>query len=90
MRWRRALVTRLHVALCARGILGMSDLVTEQKEVFAMRLHTYRDESHSFHFDLVGGRDHPWTIDLVTVMAAAVFVVGFACALVAPWVQRFW
>ena len=30
-----------------------------------MRLHTYRDESHSRHFDLIVGKSHPWTIDLV-------------------------
>ena len=27
----------------------------------AMRLHSYRDESHSRHFDLIGGGDHPWS-----------------------------
>ena len=25
-----------------------------------MRLHSYRDESHSRHFDLIGGGAHPW------------------------------
>ena len=48
-----------------------------------MHLHLYRDESRSRHFDLVGEGDHPWTIDFVTVTAAAILVVGFACALVA-------
>ncbi|KWV60890.1 hypothetical protein AS156_26055 [Bradyrhizobium macuxiense] len=57
--------------------------MTEQKEAIAMRLHTYRDENHSRHFDLSGGRSHPWTIDLVTVTAEAVLVAGLACALVA-------
>ena len=52
-----------------------------------MRLHTYRDESHSRHFDLVGGGGHPWTIDLVAVTTSAMLVVGFACALVAQWVH---
>ncbi|MGL3109396.1 hypothetical protein [Bradyrhizobium sp. BR 1432] len=52
-----------------------------------MHLHAYRDENHSSHLDLVGGRDRPWTIDLVTVTAAAVIVVGFACALVVLWVR---
>ena len=47
-----------------------------------MHLHTYRDEDHSRHFDLVG--DH-WSIDLVTVTAASFLVVGFACAVVALW-----
>jgi len=30
-----------------------------------MRIQTYLDESHSRHFDLVGGGDNPWSIDLV-------------------------
>jgi len=46
-----------------------------------MHRHLYRDESRSGHFDLVGEGDHPWTIDLVTVTAAAILVVGFASAL---------
>ena len=48
-----------------------------------MRLHSYRDESHSRHFDLIGGGGHPWSIDLVSVTASAILVVGFACALMA-------
>jgi hypothetical protein len=47
-----------------------------------MRLQTYRDESRSRHFDLMGGRGHPWSIDLVTMTASGILVVGFACALV--------
>jgi hypothetical protein len=50
-----------------------------------MRLQTYRDESHSRHFDLIGGRRHPWSIDLVAATASTILVVGFACALVALW-----
>jgi hypothetical protein len=53
----------------------------------AMRLHSYRDESHSRHFDLIGGGGHPWSIDLVSVTAAGILVVGFACALIAHWVH---
>jgi hypothetical protein len=49
----------------------------------AMHLHVYRDKSRSGHLDLVGGGDHPWTIDLVTITAAAILVVGFAAALAA-------
>ena len=30
-----------------------------------MRLHSYRDESTSRHFDLIGGDGHSWSIDLV-------------------------
>ena len=46
-----------------------------------MRLHSDRDESHSRHFDLVGGGGHPWSVDPVSVMASGILVVGFACAL---------
>jgi hypothetical protein len=56
--------------------------LTVQTEATAMHLHIYRDKSRSGHFDLVSGGDHPWTIDLVAVTAAAVLVVGFAGALV--------
>lgn len=52
-----------------------------------MRLQTYRDESRCRHFDLTGGRSHPWSIDLVAATAAGILVVGFACALVALWVH---
>jgi hypothetical protein len=45
-----------------------------------MHLHTYRDENRSRHFDLIGQN---WSLDLVTVTAAGILVVGFACALVA-------
>jgi hypothetical protein len=48
-----------------------------------MHLHIYRDKSRSGHIDLVGGGDHPWTIDIVTVVTAAILVVGYACAVVA-------
>jgi hypothetical protein len=50
-----------------------------------MRVHSYRDESHSQHFDLIVGGDHPWSIDLVSVTASGILVVGFACALMAHW-----
>ena len=48
-----------------------------------MHLHVYRDESRSAHIDLVGEGDHPWAFDLVTVIAAAILVMGFAGAIVA-------
>jgi hypothetical protein len=48
-----------------------------------MRLHTYRDESHSRHFDLVSGGKHPRSIDLVVVLTSILLVVGAACALIA-------
>jgi hypothetical protein len=45
-----------------------------------MHLHTFRDEKRSGHVDLIG---HHWSIDLITVTAASILVVGFACALAA-------
>jgi hypothetical protein len=48
-----------------------------------MRLHAYRDENRSGHVELVGGGDHPWTIDLVTLTALVILVAGFAGALAA-------
>ena len=52
-----------------------------------MHLHLYRDESRSGHFDIVGEGDRPCIIDLVTVTAAVILVVGFAGALVAHLVR---
>jgi len=62
-------------------------VLTTQTEGAAMHLHIYRDKDRSEHFDLVGEGDHPWTIDLVTVIAAAILMVGFAGALVAHFVR---
>jgi hypothetical protein len=45
-----------------------------------MRLQTYRDESHSRHFDLVG---HNRSIDLIVVTASLLLAGGFVCAVVA-------
>jgi hypothetical protein len=53
----------------------------------AMRLHSYRDKNRSRHFDLIGGGGHPWSIDIVSVAASSMLVVGFACALIAQWVH---
>jgi len=61
--------------------------LTTQTEGAVMRLHIYRDQDRSAHLDLVGEGDHPWTVDLVTVIAAAILVVGFAGALGAHLVQ---
>jgi hypothetical protein len=52
-----------------------------------MRLHSYRDADHSRHFDLIVGGGHPRSIDLVSVIASGILVVGFACALMAHWVH---
>jgi hypothetical protein len=46
-----------------------------------MHLHTYRNEDCSRHLDLIGGRSHPWSLDLVAVTASVILVVGFAGAL---------
>jgi hypothetical protein len=48
-----------------------------------MRLHSYRDENHARHFDLIGAGIHPWSIDLVYVTVCGILVVGFVCALMA-------
>jgi hypothetical protein len=48
-----------------------------------MRLHSFRDESHSRHFDLIGGGCHPWSIDLVSLAASGMLLAGFASALIA-------
>ena len=52
-----------------------------------MRLRTYRDDTGSRHFDLIGGGGHPWSVDFVAITAAGILVLGFVCALVAPWVH---
>ena len=49
-----------------------------------MRLQTYRDESRSRHFDLICGGERPRSIDLVLVIISGMLVVGFACAVMAP------
>ena len=48
-----------------------------------MHLHTYRDESRSGHLELIGGRGHPWSIDVVVVMASGILFIGLACAFAA-------
>jgi hypothetical protein len=55
------------------------DLAHQRREA-AMHLHTYRDEQHSRHLDLIGRN---WSIDLVTVTAAGILVAGFAGAIAA-------
>jgi hypothetical protein len=57
------------------------------KGVRVMRLHTFRDDRRSRHLDLIGGKGHPWSIDLVTVTIAGILGVGFVCALAALWVR---
>jgi len=43
-----------------------------------MRLQTFRDHNRCVHLDLIG---NGWSIDLVTLTAAAVLVLGFAGAI---------
>jgi hypothetical protein len=53
------------------------------RSALAMHLRSYRDESYSRHFDLIGGGGRPWSIDLVSISVSGILVVGFACALIA-------
>jgi hypothetical protein len=46
-----------------------------------MHLHTYRDESHCRHFDLISEGKRPRKIDLVLAVASSMLVIGFVCAL---------
>jgi len=43
-----------------------------------MRIQTYRDESHSRHFDLVSGGEHPRSIDLVLTLTSGMLVLAAA------------
>ena len=45
-----------------------------------MHLHLYRDESRSRHLDLIGRHG---SVDLVTVTAASILMLGFAGAIAA-------
>jgi hypothetical protein len=48
-----------------------------------MQIKTYCDKSRSRHFDLVGGGEDPWSVDLVVEAFSCMLLGGFACALVA-------
>jgi hypothetical protein len=52
-----------------------------------MRLHSYMDENRSRHLDLIGGKHHLWSIDLVAVIASGILLMGFACAIAVLWVH---
>jgi hypothetical protein len=41
------------------------------------------DESHSRHFDLVGGGKDPWSVDLVVEATSCILVAAFGCDLIA-------
>ena len=58
-------------------------MANDDKPPHIRSAHTYRDESRSRHFDLLGGARHPWSIDLVTVTASGILLMGFACAFAA-------
>jgi hypothetical protein len=49
-----------------------------------MRIRTYRDQTYARHFDLIGGGAVPWSVDLVSLTASTLLVMGFLCAL---WAQ---
>jgi hypothetical protein len=57
------------------------------KGVRVVRLQTFRDDGRSRHFDLIGGKGHPWSIDLVTVTTASILILGFASAVAAMLVR---
>ena len=52
-----------------------------------MRFRTYRDQTYSRHLDLIGGGIHPWSIDLVSLLASGLLVAGLVCALLVPLVR---
>lgn len=52
-----------------------------------MHLHVYRDESRSRHFDLISGGERPRSFDLVLAITSGILVVGFACAMMVPFVS---
>jgi len=55
------------------------------RESSILRIQTYR-RNRSRHFDLIGGGGaRLWSIDLVSVTAWSVLLIGFGCAL-AAWV----
>ena len=45
-----------------------------------MHLHTYRDQSRSRRFELVG---NGWSVDLVADTAATILMLGFVAAIAA-------
>jgi hypothetical protein len=48
-----------------------------------MRIRTYRDEARSYHFDVLGGGNDPWSVDLVVEAVSFLLLGSFVCALVA-------
>jgi len=82
---RARLLTSGHLLPSSWNRFGQSELNDGQRasRSAAMHLHTYRDESRSGHLDLIGGRGHPWSIDLVAVTASGILLMGFACAVAA-------
>jgi hypothetical protein len=64
-----------------------ADSEQRTRRATAMRLHSYMDENRSRHLDLIGGKHHPWSIDLVAVIASGILLMGFACAIAVLWVH---
>jgi hypothetical protein len=52
-----------------------------------MHLHIYRDESRSRHIDLISGGERPRSFDLVLAITSGILLVGFACAVIVPFVS---
>jgi hypothetical protein len=52
-----------------------------------MHLRIYRDKSRAGHFDLISGGDRPRSFDLVLAFTSGMLVVGFACAVMVPFVS---
>jgi hypothetical protein len=52
-----------------------------------MHLHIYRDENRSRHFDLISGGERPRSFDLVLAITSGMLLVGFACAMMVPFMS---
>jgi hypothetical protein len=53
----------------------------------AMHLHIYRDESRSGHFDVISDGKRPRSFDLVLAITSGMLLIGFACAVMVPFVS---
>jgi len=48
-----------------------------------MRIRTYCVEARSYHFDVLGRGNDPWSVDLVVEAVSFLLLGSFVCALVA-------
>jgi hypothetical protein len=58
-------------------------LATAMHHEGPMRLKTYRDQNCSWHCDLVGKGNDPWSVDLIVESMSCVLLGGFAYATIA-------